>query len=456
MKQPTLQRELWSSRGGFILANIGSAVGLGSIWKFPYEVGSNGGAAFVLFYLLGLTLIVFPLMLVELSVGRRGSSDAVQSIAVVAAANRARRGWAVAGAIGIIASFLILSFYSVIGGWAIEYFTEIIRHGLAGDRATVQSRYEDILASPMRMGLYHALFMAITALIVARGVATGIEAASKIIMPLLILLIVMLAIYSAIEGDLAATLRFFFALDTDMITPRIVLEALGLGFFSIGVGLGVMITYAAYAKADVNLREVAIITVISDTAISFLAGFAVFPIVFAERLDPSSGPGLIFVTLPLAFTGMPFGTWTAGAFFLLLAIAAVASAISMLEMSVALTRRCFGWSRPTAAMVCASVCWVTGLASVLSFNVWSGWYPLAAFPGLATATLFHILDHLTSNALLPLAGFLLAIFGGWVVPESVLMHELGVSRSWVSRLRFLLRFVAPIGIATASIAPVVL
>jgi NSS family neurotransmitter:Na+ symporter len=446
-------RDSWSGRAGFILATVGSAVGIGSIWKFPYEVGSNGGTAFVLFYVLGLVFIVVPLMFAEFAIGRRGRGDAATSIATVAAAHGARRAWALAGFAGIATSFLILSFYSVIGGWTIAYAVETASRGLAGtDPRAVQARYDAFLASPLRVAAYHAVFMGLTAVVVARGVSGGIEAAAKLLMPILAALMIGLATYSIIEGDLASTLRFLFKLDPRHLTTRAALDALGLGFFSIGVGLGMMITFAAYADAHINLAEVAIISVIADTAISFLAGFAVFPIVFAHGLDPAAGPGLVFVTLPLAFADMPFGAVAAVAFFVLMFVAALASAISMLELSVALLLRRFGWSRPRSSLAVAGACFATGLTSVLSFNLWAEWHPLGALSSFAQATVFDLLDYLTSNILLPLGGFAIALFAGWVVPVRTLIGELALSSTGAALLCAVLRYVVPIGIAAVGLA----
>jgi NSS family neurotransmitter:Na+ symporter len=317
-------------------------------------------------------------------------------------------------------------------------------------------RFDALLAAPVRMAGYHALFMAVTALVVGRGIVDGIENASKILMPALIVLIVLLSCYSMIEGDVGASLRFLFALDMTHMTPKVALEALGLGFFSIGVGLAVMITYAAHAGPSIDLREVAIVTIVGDTAISFAAGLAVFPIVFANELDPSSGPGLVFITLPLAFARMPLGTLAAVIFFVLLVVAALASAMSMLEMPVAFLTQRLAWRRPVATGVCAFGCWLIGIATVLSFNVWAGWFPLAALPGLGAATVFDILDHLTSNLLLPICGLALAIFGGWIVPGTFLAGELGLGSRTTRLLRVVLRYVATPAILAAGLAPLLL
>lgn len=454
---PSSGSERWSSRAGFLLATIGSAIGLGSIWKFPYEVGTNGGGAFIAFYLLGLLLIVFPLLLVEFAIGRRGRSDAVSSIVSVAQTSQASARWGAVGIIGIAGSVLILSFYSVIGGWAVAYVADTVVGGLPGDTASmVQARYDALLASPARLTLYQTLFLAITAMVVGRGIARGIERSSLYLMPVLIVLIVLLAAYSILHGDTGRALRFLFAIDIDRLSPRAALEALGLGFFSIGVGLAVMITYAAYATPDFNLRTVAVVTLLGDTAISVLAGLAVFPVVFAEGLDPASGPGLMFVTLPLAFARMPFGALAAVAFFLLLSLAALASAMSLLEMPVSLLRHWAGWSRPAATVTAGAACWVLGLPTVLSFNRWASWHPLAQVPALATATAFECIDHLASNVLLPLGGFGLAIFAGWIARPEILAAELQLSRVTTRAIIPLLRYGVPIGIAAASLAPSVL
>jgi NSS family neurotransmitter:Na+ symporter len=424
-------KESWSGRAGFILAAIGSAVGLGSIWKFPYEVGANGGAAFVLFYLAGLLLAVVPLMFAEFAIGRRGGGDAAASIGALAAAHGARPAWRWAGVLGVLTGVLVLSFYSVIGGWTIAYAIDPARD------------YDALLASPGRMIAYHALFLAIAAAIVARGVGRGIEATAKVLMPLLVLLMVALAGYSAVYGDLAATVRFLFKLDASAFTARAALEALGLGFFSIGVGFGLMITYAAYAGRDIDLRQAAVWAIAADTAISLLAGFAVFPVVFANALDPASGPGLVFVTLPLAFARMPFGALAAAAFFVLLLVAALASAVSMLELAVAPVTRTLAWSRARASVAVCAACFIGGLATVFSFNLWSHWQP----------TVFDALDHLTSNVLLPIGGLAIALFAGWALPAAVLAEELRMTPRAAALLRMLLRWVTPGLIVLVGVAP---
>lgn len=451
------RRESWSGRAGFVLAAIGSAVGLGSIWKFPYEVGSNGGGAFVLFYVVGLALVVVPLLFAEFAIGRRGGGDAAASIGAVAAAHGASARWAWLGVGGILTGLLILSFYSVIGGWAMAYAVQTLTDGLAGSApAAAQARFDALLASPWRLATWHALFMGVTALIVGRGIGQGIEAACKVLMPALVALLAALAAYAVASGGFLPTARFLFRVVPEAVTARAALEALGLGFFSIGVGLGLMVTYAAYAGREIDLRRAAITTVAADTAISLLAGFAVFPLVFAHGLDPASGAGLVFVTLPLAFARMPFGTAAAFAFFVLLFLAALASAISMLELAAALLANRLGWTRVRAAALPALGCFVAGIATVLSFNVWSDRHPLGFVPGLAQATVFDLVDQLTSNVLLPLGGLAFAIFAGRVLPSALLAEELGLAPGPARRLRFALAWIAPAGILAAALAPLLL
>lgn len=450
----TAQFESWASRSGFILATVGSAVGIGSIWKFPYVVGSNGGGAFVLVYAAGLVLVVVPLMFAEFAIGRRGGADCATSIARVAAAEQASPRWQWVGLLGALTCFLVLSFYAVIGGWTLAYAVETLFHGLPlPHAAAARGQYESLLASPGRMLAFQGLFLAAVAVVVMRGVQRGIETAAKIMMPLLALLMAGLALYAMLEGDAQRTLRYLFVPDWAQLTARGVLDALGLGFFSIGVGLGLMITYAAYSGAAIDLKQVALLSVLADTVISLLAGLAVFPIVFANGLDPGSGPGLVFVSLPLAFAKMPFGTAAAFAFYVLLFVAALSSAISLLEGVVAVLLYRRQWSRVRTVLSAASACFVAGIATVLSFNHWSKWYPLARFDTFATATIYDLIDYLASNVLLPLGGLGIALFVAWAVSDRLLAQELRLRGVRARLLRLTLRYVVPLAILFATFAP---
>jgi NSS family neurotransmitter:Na+ symporter len=442
----------WKSRSGFILATIGSAVGIGSIWKFPYEVGANGGGAFVLVYLAGLAMVVVPMMLAEFAIGRRGRADAATSIEVTAVSESASPRWRVVGVFGAVTSFLILSFYAVIGGWAVTYAIDTLLHGLPGGAAAVEDRFGDLLGSPLRMATFQAVFLAAVASIVVRGVQRGIESSMKVLMPLLAALLAALAAYSMSIGDAGEALRFLFVPDLDRLTGRGVLDALGLGFFSIGVGLGILLTYAAYSPPTVGLKAAAVASVAGDTVVSLLAGLAIFPVVFANDVDPGSGPGLAFVSLPLAFDAMPGGRWAATAFFSMLAVAALGSAISMLEAVVAVLDRRLGWARGRGTVVATSACFVVGLGTVLSFNRWASFHPLGAIDRYTDATVFDLLDDLTSQALLPLGGVALAVFAAWVMSDRLLGGELALRGAPLRGLRITLRFVAPGLVVAAALA----
>ncbi len=447
--------EGWRTRSGFILATVGSAIGVGSIWKFPYEVGANGGGAFVLVYLAGLCLVVVPLMLAEFAIGSRGRGDAMSSMELVAREESRSRRWRHFGLLGAAASFLILSFYAVVGGWTVEYAVGTAVDGIPGTPAAVGDRFDSLLASPLRMAVYQGVFLVAVALIVVRGVQRGIESAMKILMPIMAVLLVALAVYSMAEGDAGETLRFLFVPDFDHLTGRGVLDALGLGFFSIGVGLGILMTYAAYSPPFADLKVVAVTSVAADTAVSLVAGLAVFPVVFANELDAAGGPGLVFESLPVAFAAMPAGRWVAVAFFALLAVAALASAVSMLEAVVAVANHRLGWSRRRSTVVGAGTCFVAGLATVLSFNEWQDVHLLSGIGRYSEATVYELLDDATSQLMLPLGGLAIAVFTGWVVSRRLLADQLDLEGRSLDGLRLMLRVVAPVTVAAAAVASLV-
>jgi NSS family neurotransmitter:Na+ symporter len=439
-------KQAWSGRFAFLMATIGSAVGLGSIWKFPYMVGDNGGSAFLFAYLAGLVVLILPLMIGEFVVGRRGGKSAVGSIAKVAADNGATPWWAAIGGWGVLTGFLILSFYSVIGGWTIAYIPQALDNAFSGRTPEeIGTLFNNMLADPVGLTFHHAIFMAVTAVIVARGVSDGLERAVTFLMPLMFLILMGLVGYAFGTADVEAAAEFFFTPDFSKLTPDVALSAIGLGFFSIGTGIGALITYAAYAPRDIRLGEAAIITIAADTFASFLAAFAIFPLVFSYGLNPGGGPGLMFQTLPIAFGQMPAGAYVGAAFFLLLVISALASAISLLELVVAWATERFGVGRSTAAYTTAFLCWFVGIGTVLSFNMWSGWYPLAGLETFKTMTFYDVVDYFTSNIMLPLGGIFMGLFVGWVMSKKVVLEELGIRDGirW-QVLRFLLGVVCPV------------
>lgn len=442
----------WSGRIGFVLASIGSAVGLGSIWKFPYEVGENGGAVFIAFYLAGLALVVVPLLLAELAIGRRGGGDVLASLAAVASEAGGSRRWSLVGALAVAGGFMILTYYAVFAGMAMAYAADAVLGGLGSvDAARSRAAYEGLVADPARLAAWQAGFLAASVAVVAAGIGGGIEAACKILMPVLAALMVGLVAYAAIEGDVAQAMAFLFAPRLEAITPSVAIEALGLGFFSIGVGLGVMVTYAAYAGPDFRLGRTAVVIVAGDTAISLLAGLAVFPLVFAHGLDPAAGPGLVFTTLPIAFSRLPGGGAVGAAFFALLFVAALASAISLLELAVAPVIRWTGWHRATAAALTGIACWIGGLPTVLSFGPWQDFRPLGAMPGIGGLGLYELIDGMASNVLLPATGFLLSIVAGWLMPPAAVADALGWRADRAAQLGFALRWLVPAMIALFAI-----
>jgi NSS family neurotransmitter:Na+ symporter len=438
-----------------MLATIGSAIGVGSIWKFPYEVGANGGGAFVFVYLLGLAMVVVPLMLAEFAIGNRGRADAATSVENVAREASVSRRWGLFGLLGAVTAFLILSFYAVVGGWTLFYALDTLGRGPTSDAVEVSRRFDSLLAAPVRMAIFQGLFLTAVAVVVARGVQRGIETTMKLLMPVMMVLLVALAWYSMRNGDASATMRFLFVPDTDDLTGRGILDALGLGFFSIGVGLGILMTYAAYSPPQIDLKQVAIVSVIADTVVSLVAGLAVFPVVFANGLDAASGPGLVFESLPVAFATMPGGRVVAAAFFALLTIAALGSAVSMLEAAVAVLRHRLGWDRRRAVAIAATACFVAGLATVLSFNHWNDVHLLSGVARYSTATVYDLLDDLTSQLLLPLGGLALAIFTGWVLPARILGEELRLRGPALTGLRLTLGVIAPLTIVAAVLVSAV-
>ncbi len=448
------EKQTWSGRFAFLMATVGSAVGLGSIWKFPYMVGANGGSAFLFAYLASLVVLILPLMIGEFVIGRRGGKSAVGSLAKVAAESGATSWWGAVGAWGVLTGFLILSFYSVIGGWTIAYVPQALSNAFAGQSPeSIGASFGAMLADPVGLAFHHAVFMALTAVVVARGISDGIERAVTLLMPLMFIILIGLVGYAFATADIDAAATFFFKPDWSKLTPEVALSAIGLGFFSIGTGIGAMITYAAYAPRDIRLGQAAVWTIAADTFASFLAAFAIFPLVFAYGLNPGEGASLMFTTLPIAFGQMPAGAYVGAAFFLLLVISALASAISLLELVVAWATERVGVARPIAAYASAFVCWIIGLGTVLSFNGWSKWFPLASVPPFETKTFFDLVDYLTSNIMLPLGGILLGLFVGWVMSKEAVLAELGLKDGLRWRaLQFLLGIVVPIVIFVLFVA----
>lgn len=437
----------------FILASIGGAVGLGSIWRFPYLIGTNGGSAFVLVYLAALAVITVPLMMAETLMGKRGRSSATVSMQRLAREVGASPLWGVVGGLGVLGAFLIMTYYSVIGGWVLAYIPDAATEGFAGrTREDFQAAFDSLMADPARQIIWHTAFMTVTAVILGFGVTAGIERAVSFLMPALAVMLLLIAINSLIVGDAARGLAFMFAPDFSKLSWNLLLVALGQAFFSIGVGMGMMFTYGAYLAGDVSIGKACLAIVIADTSISLLSGLAIFPVVFGFGLDPAAGTGLVFVTLPLAFGQMTAGTLVGTAFFVLLFFAALGSALALTEVPVAwLNAR--GWQRPRAAAAIAFAIWAVGLLCVFSFNTLSDFYPLSGIGRYATATLYEIIDDVSANGVLIVDGILIAVFAGFWMTRPALQQELGLKDGPLFQVwLFLTRIVSPILLVVTLIA----
>ncbi|MGP9568743.1 sodium-dependent transporter [Halomonas sp. AOP5-B2-8] len=430
----------WSSRMGFVLAAAGSAVGLGNIWRFSYMTGESGGAAFVLVYLACVALVGLPILVAEWMIGRRGQKNPINTMADLAKQNGKSPAWALIGASGVLAAFLILSFYSVIGGWSLNYTLGSVIGTFNGqDADSIADLFGGMLASPSTLLLWHSAFMLLVVGIVARGVTKGLESAARLMMPALIVLMLILVGYGVASGYFGETLAFMFRPDWSALTGGVVLAAMGQAFFTLSLGMGIMMAYGSYLGEDVNLISTARTVIILDTAIALLAGLAIFPIVFANGLGAGEGPGLIFVTLPLAFGNMAGGTILGLMFFLLLTFAALTSAISLLEPAVEMLEERTSLSRVMATLVSGIAVWLLGVAALLSFNVWSD----VLLFGL---NIFDFLDTFTSKVLLPLTGLGAIVFVAWCFKRESVEAELGLSATGIRVWNIIARYVAPAGV----------
>ena len=432
-----------------MLATIGAAVGLGNLWRFPFVAGQNGGAAFLIIYVGFVLLLGVPVMMAELAMGRRGGGSPIASMRKLAREAGAPRFWAVIGWISILVPLIGMSYYSIVGGWSIDYVFKAAMNSFAGTSGQdSQNAFDLVLASPWRLLFFHGLFIAAGVVVVARGVGKGIEAVSKYMMPALFAILVVLVINSIFNADIARGIDFLFNPRFDQITWNVVAMAMGQAFFSLAIGVGVMLTYGAYVPGNVSLPKAAFMIALADTAVAILAGVAIFPIVFANGLDPAGGEGLIFVTLPIAFGNMQFGYLVGLLFFVLLFFAAYSSILGMLEPVVSFLEEHRGFSRPKMAVLVGFGCWMLGIAAALSFNVWADVRPLAAIPYFADKSIFGLLDFSIANFLLPLNALLIAVFAGWILTSKTILEELGVQNEALKLfLHVVLRFVAPVLIA---------
>lgn len=436
----------WSSRIGFILAATGSAVGLGNIWKFPYMVGQSGGAAFVLVYLLCILIIGLPILTAEWLLGRRGQRNPVSTMSHLAHLNGRSRAWVAVGVGGVVAAFLILSFYSVIGGWSLAYIFGAASGSFTGlAPAASQANFEGMLASVATLLGWHTVFMALTVGIVALGVTRGIERAAKLLMPALAVLLIVLLAHGMTTEGFAPTIRYMFYPDWSKLDTDVVIAALGHAFFTLSLGMGIMMAYGSYLGREVDLLSTARSVIVLDTVFALAAGFVIFPVVFSHGLAPDSGPGLLFITLPVGFGAIVGGELLATAFFLLLSFAALTSAISLIEPVVEFTEERTRLNRRQATITIGVATWLLGIAALLSFNLWQG-------VQLGGLNIFDLLDYFTSKFLLPLTGLGAIVFMAWCLERQSVRKELGLSPARFGLWEVMTRYVTPLGVLVVFVA----
>jgi len=437
----------WSSRLMFIIAATGAAVGLGNIWKFPYIMGQHGGSAFMLLYLGCILLIGIPVLVAEVMIGRRGRQSPGLSVKALAIEAKVNTLWQFAGWIGLIGGFLILSFYSVIAGWAFAYvpkaasgaFSGLSAEGTGALFGTFSTDFWSLLG-------WATLVIVLTCLVVARGVKDGLEQVIRWMMPALYVLLVALAVYAGMTGDFSQAAEFMFKPDFSKISVGGVLIALGHAFFTLSLASGVMMTYGAYVPSKVSIIRTSLWIALADTSVALLAAMVIYPLVFAYQLDAGQGPGLIFVTLPIAFGQMPGGVLVGTLFFVMLVLAAFSSTIAMIESVVAWLVQGKGFSRLGACVLSGTLLWLLSLLTVCSFAGFEVTKLQFNFVGKEVSNWFDVIDHLTSGILLPLGGLAVAIFAGWKLPAAISKDELNTSPLTYSIWRFCIRWLTPVAV----------
>lgn len=437
----------WSSRWTFVMAATGSAVGLGNIWKFPYVAGSNGGGAFVLIYLACILLVGVPVMMAEVLIGRYGRKSPVNSMRDAVTQSGADKRWTYVGGLGVLAGVLILSFYAVIAGWALNYIFESGSgqlSGINGDKAAAV--FSSLLENPSRLIFWQTVFLSLCVAVVMGGVKRGLGIAVETLMPLLFAMLLLLLGFSYFKGNFDAAVDFLFRFDLGQLTWRGVLEAMGQAFFTLSIGMGAIMAYGAYMPQKANIGKTILVVAFFDSLVAIISGLVIFSIVFATQgIEPSAGPGLMFISLPVAFGSMSGGLLIGSLFFVLVSIAAWSSAISLLEPCVAWLIEAKNIGRLRANLLLAAVVWLLGLGTVFSFNIWAEYRLL----GL---TFFDVLDFLTANIMLPISGLLIALFVGFLMDRKAIAGQLAGTAEKVQRLwQFTVRYMGPVAIGAVFV-----
>lgn len=430
---------VWANRWTFVLAATGSAVGLGNIWKFPYITGENGGGAFVLVYLVCILAAGIPVMLAEVMLGRKARLSPINAMKALTISEKAPAFFRSIGWMGALSGFFILSFYSVIAGWTLIYIVKMatgVFDGATGESAGAE--FGALLGNPWLLLLLHTLFTGMTGYVIARGVHKGLEDGVRLMMPMLFLMLVLLLGYSLTTSGFGQALSFLFSFDFSKLSTESVVVALGHSFFTLSLGMGAMMTYGAYMPKQASLGKTVLIVAVLDTLVALVAGIVIFSVVFSNGLEPGAGPGLLFQTLPVAFAALPFGALIGTVFFVLVAIAAWSSAISIAEPAVAWAVE-KGYGRKLSTLVVCGFSWLLGVGTVLSFNEWSELK-------LAGRTFFDWLDFLTSNLMLPLGGILIALFVGWFMKPEAVAAESRLDGGVLRLLLLMLKVVSPLAV----------
>ena len=440
------KRGMWSSRWLFVLAAAGSAVGLGNIWKFPYITGENGGGAFVIIYLVCVALVGIPIMMSEVLLGRSGRASPIITMRKLTSQAGKSRGWVFIGWMGVLAGFLILSYYAVIAGWAFNYVLLMGTGTFEGGSAEqVTATFNEFLASPWQLIFWQTVVMVITVWIVGKGVSQGLETAIRIFMPLLFVLLLVLLGYAFTSDGIDEGLAFMFDLKFDQIQPETWLIAMGQAFFTLSLGMGAMMAYGSYVPENTGIGSTVLTIALLDTFVAVAAGVAIFPIVFANGLEAGQGPGLMFVTLPLAFGQLPLGVVFGTVFFVLVSFAAITSAISLTEPALSYLVEEYNAKRKRVAISLGVICWILGLGTVFSFNIWPNTL-------IGDLNFFGLVDYLSQNIMLPLGGLLIAVFAVWKLPKQIMQQELGLKDGPAMWLWYLVGgIIAPLGVAAVFI-----
>ncbi len=441
--------EKWSSRRAFLLAAIGSAIGLGNVWRFPYITGVNGGGAFVLIYCACILIIALPLLMSEIAIGRRGGESPIRTMHKLTAEEKVSKFWHSLGWQAVVAPTIGLMYYSVVAGWTLDYAVTNLMGGMRElDAQGSAEKFSSLVSDPVRLIFWHSVFIGITVAIVSRGIKKGLEKAISYLMPALFVILLLLVAYTAFTADFSSAVKFMFKPDFGKVTADVVLMAVGQAFFSVNVAVGALITYGAYMPKHIRIPRVACVIALADTGVALMMGLIIFPLVFSYGLTPGEGPGLVFVTLPIAFGQMPAGILFGTLFFVLMAVAALTSALGMLEPVVSYLEEKRRFSRTQLAIGMGSLIWLCGLPALLSFNILADFKPLNEVALFEGKTIFDLMDFLVANLIIPMGGLLLALFAGWALSKESLQDELDWKENplLLSGLRFLIKFVAPIAI----------